>query len=152
MANLQEITLKVYKKTDAVPTDQIGVVAFGDSITDGYGECSRNDKCYPSKLTTMLKAAGFNLKNNAVDNQGQSTQQIGDAGQGFHSRVGNIPNDTKVVCLLGGTNDIHQNRNDNPAKGDPDKVFERLQALIGEIKTQAPNATIFVGSIPHFDF
>lgn len=152
MANLKEITLKVYKKTDAVPTDQIGVVAFGDSITDGYGECSRNDKCYPSKLTTMLKAAGFNLKNNAVDNQGQSTQQIGDAGQGFHSRVGNIPNDTKVVCLLGGTNDIHQNRNDNPAKGDPDKVFERLQALIGEIKTQAPNATIFVGSIPHFDF
>lgn len=152
MANLQEITLKVYKKTDAVPTDQIGVVAFGDSITDGYGECSRNDKCYPSKLTNLLTTAGFNLKNNAVDNQGQSTQQIGDAGQGFRSRVGNIPNDTKIVCLLGGTNDIHQNRNDNPAKGDPDKVFERLQALISEIKAQAPGATIFVGSIPHFDF
>lgn len=150
MANLQEITLKVYKKTDAVPTDQIGVVAFGDSITDGYGECSRNDKCYPSKLTTMLKAAGFNLKNNAVDNQGQSTQQIGDAGQGFHSRVGNIPTDTKVVCLLGGTNDIHQSG--SSVRGNPQGVFDRLQALIGEIKTQAPNATIFVGSIPHFDF
>ena len=158
MANLQEITLKVYKKTGTVPIDSIGIVAFGDSITDGYNNswetgglnCSRNDKCYPSKLTTMLKAAGFNLKNNTVDNQGQSTQQIGDAGQGFRSRVGNIPNDTKIVCLLGGTNDIHQSG--SSVKGNPQGVFERLQALIGEIKTQAPNATIFVGSIPHFDF
>lgn len=150
MANLQGITLKVYKKTGTVPTDSIGIVAFGDSITDGYGECSRNDKCYPSKLTNLLTTAGFNLKNNAVDNQGQSTQQIGDAGQGFRSRVGNIPNDTKIVCLLGGTNDIHQGG--SSVKGDPDGVFNRLQRLISEIKTQAPNATIFVGSIPHFDF
>ena len=150
MANLQEITLKVYKKTGTVPKDSIGIVAFGDSITDGYGECSRNDKCYPSKLTTMLKAAGFNLKNNAVDNQGQSTQQIGDAGQGFRSRVGNIPNDTKVVCLLGGTNDIHQNY--SSVRGNPQGVFDRLQALIGDIQKQAPGATIFAGSIPHFDF
>lgn len=158
MKNLPEITLKVYKKTGTVPTDSIGIVAFGDSITDGYNNswetgglnCSRNDKCYPSKLTTMLTAAGFKLKNNTVDNQGQSTQQIGDAGQGFRSRVGNIPNDTKIVCLLGGTNDIHQSG--SSVKGNPQGVFERLQALIGEIKTQAPNATIFVGSIPHFDF
>lgn len=152
MANLQEITLKVYKKTGTVPTDSIGIVAFGDSITDGYEECSRNDKCYPSKLTNLLTTAGFQLKNSKVDNQGVSQQQIGDSGQGFRSRVTSIPSDTQIVCLLGGTNDIHQNRNDNPAKGDPDKVFERLQALISEIKAQAPSATIFVGSIPHFDF
>lgn len=158
MANLQEITLKVYKKTGTVPTDSIGIVAFGDSITDGYNNswetgglnCSRNDKCYPSKLTTMLTAAGFKLKNNTVDNQGQSTQQIGDAGQGFRSRVGNIPNDTKIVCLLGGTNDIHQSG--SSVKGNPQGVFERLQALIGDIQKQAPGATIFVGSILHFDF
>lgn len=150
MANLQEITLKVYKKTGTVPTDSIGIVAFGDSITDGYGECSRNDKCYPNKLTTMLTAAGFKLKNNAVDNQGQSTQQIGNVGEGFRSRVGNIPTDTKVVCLLGGTNDIHQSG--SSVRGNPQGVFDRLQALIGDIQKQAPNATIFVGSIPHFDF
>lgn len=150
MKNLPEITLKVYKKTGTVPKDSIGIVAFGDSITDGYGECSRNDKCYPSQLTTMLTTAGFKLKNGAVDNQGQSTQQIGDAGQGFRSRVGNIPNDTKIVCLLGGTNDIHQSG--SSVKGNPQGVFDRLQALIGDIQKQAPNATIFVGSIPHFDF
>lgn len=150
MANLQEITLKVYKKTGTVPTDSIGIVAFGDSITDGYGECSRNDKCYPSKLTNLLTTAGFKLKNNAVDNQGQSTQQIGNVGEGFRSRVGNIPTDTKVVCLLGGTNDIHQSG--SSVRGNPQGVFDRLQALIGDIQKQAPNATIFVGSIPHFDF
>lgn len=153
MKNLPKITLKVYKKTGTVPTDQIGVVAFGDSITDGYEECSRNDKCYPSKLTNLLTAAGFKLKNKAVANKGNSGEQIGDAGNGFRKRVtSDIPSDTQIVCLLGGTNDIHQNRDDNPAKGDPDKVFNRLQALISEIKAQAPGATIFVGSIPHFDF
>ena len=152
MKNLPEITLKVYKKTGTASTDPIGIVAFGDSITDGYGECSRNDKCYPSKLTTMLTAAGFNLKSNAVDNQGQSTQQIGANKEWgtFSGRVGNIPADTKVVCLLGGTNDIHQSG--SSVRGNPQGVFERLQALISEIKTQAPHATIFVGSIPHFDF
>lgn len=156
IANLKEITLKVYKKTGTVPTDSIGIVAFGDSITDGYSggglDCSKNDKCYPSKLTTMLTAAGFNLKNNAVDNQGQSTQQIGanKKEDTFSSRVGNIPTDTKVVCLLGGTNDIHQNY--SSVRGNPQGVFDRLQALIGDIQKQAPNATIFVGSIPHFDF
>ena len=155
MANLQEITLKVYKKTGTASTDPIGIVAFGDSITNGYNggglDCSKNDKCYPSKLTTMLTAAGFKLKHDAVANKGNSGEQIGEAGNGFRSRVtSDIPNDTKIVCLLGGTNDIHQNY--SSAKGDPDKVFERLQALISEIKTQAPSATIFVGSIPHFDF
>lgn len=151
MANLQGITLKVYKKTDAVPTDQIGVVAFGDSITDGYEwQYSKTDKCYPSKLTNLLTTAGFQLKNSKVDNQGVSQQQIGDSGQGFRSRVTSIPSDTQIVCLLGGTNDIHQSG--SSVRGNPQGVFDRLQALIGEIKTQAPNATIFVGSIPHFDF
>ena len=155
MANLQEITLKVYKKTGTASTDPIGIVAFGDSITNGYNggglDCSKNEKCYPSKLTTMLTAAGFKLKNDAVANKGNSGEQIGEAGNGFRSRVtSDIPADTKIVCLLGGTNDIHQNY--SSAKGDPDKVFERLQALISEIKMQAPDATIFVGSIPHFDF
>lgn len=155
MANLQEITLKVYKKTGTVSTNPIGIVAFGDSITNGYNggglDCSKNDKCYPSKLTTMLTAAGFKLKHDAVANKGNSGEQIGDVGQGFRSRVtSDIPADTKIVCLLGGTNDIHQNY--SSAKGDPDKVFERLQALIGDIQKQAPDATIFVGSIPHFDF
>lgn len=159
MANLQEITLKVYKKTGTVPTDPIGIVAFGDSITDGYNNswetgglnCSKNEKYYPSKLTTMLTAAGFKLKNDAVANKGNSGEQIGEAGNGFRSRVtSDIPADTKIVCLLGGTNDIHQGG--SSVKGDPDGVFNRLQGLISEIKTQAPDATIFVGSIPHFDF
>lgn len=155
MANLQEITLKVYKKTGTVSTNPIGIVAFGDSITNGYNggglDCSKNDKCYPSKLTTMLTAAGFKLKHDAVANKGNSGEQIGDVGQGFRSRVtSDIPADTKIVCLLGGTNDIHQGG--SSVKGDPDGVFNRLQGLISEIKTQAPDATIFVGSIPHFDF
>ena len=149
----------MYKKTGTVPKDSIGIVAFGDSITDGYNNswetgglnCSKNEKCYPSKLTTMLTAAGFKLKNDAVANKGNSGEQIGEAGNGFRSRVtSDIPADTKIVCLLGGTNDIHQGG--SSVKGDPDGVFNRLQGLISEIKTQAPDATIFVGSIPHFDF
>ncbi|MGN0631799.1 MAG: GDSL-type esterase/lipase family protein, partial [Ruminococcus sp.] len=85
-------------------------------------------------------------------NKGISGQQIGGSdSDGFRGRVANdIPSDTDIVCFLGGTNDIHQGS--STVKGDPDGVYERFVACIEKIKNQAPNAVIFVGSIPHFDF
>ncbi|MGN0631281.1 MAG: Cna B-type domain-containing protein, partial [Ruminococcus sp.] len=51
---VSEIVLDVLKKVPSVPSTGIKLVAFGDSITDGYGSsepnCSKNGKDYPSKL------------------------------------------------------------------------------------------------------
>lgn len=144
-------TVEVYQQTVQKPTEAISVVAFGDSITDGYGELSRGEYCYPTQLTKLLTDGGYTLSGGSISNQGVSQQQIDDANQGFRSRITSaIPSDTDIVLFLGGTNDIHQSS--SSVRGNPDGVYARFEACIEEIKTQAPNAVIFVGSIPHFDF
>lgn len=156
---VSEIVLDVLKKVPSVPSTGIKLVAFGDSITDGYGSsepnCSKNGKDYPSKLVALLRKSKYTITNGDdvySFNKGESQQQIGGSdNDGFRSRVTNdIPSDTNIVCFLGGTNDIHQSG--SSVRGNPDGVYERFVACIEKIKTQAPNAVIFVGSIPHFDF
>lgn len=144
-----DATVEVYQQTTQVPTGEMGIVAFGDSITNGYWTSTED---YPTKLTAMLKEAEYQLKNDHVENQGISQQQIGGStSEGFRSRVSNIPSDTDIVLFLGGTNDIHQGG--SAVHGNPQGVFERFQACIEEIQAQTNNqAVIFVGSIPHFDF
>lgn len=153
------ITLDVLKKVPSKPEDGIKLIAFGDSITEGYNggglDCNKNGEDYPSKLVASLTKAGYTIKNgsNVGDfNKGVSTQQIGaNKTDGFRNRVAtDIPSDTDIVCFIGGTNDIHQT---GDAKGDPQEVYRRFEACIGEIMAQTDNkAIIFVGSIPHFDF
>lgn len=153
--SLPEIQLKVYKQNSVKP-ENLKLIAFGDSITDGYGDCSRNGKDYPSKLVSKLNQNDYNVVgsdnvNNNI-NKGVSQQQIGStSSDGFRSRISSaIPSDTNIICFLGGTNDIHQG---GDAQGNPTEVFRRFQACIEEIKVQTQNnAVIFVGSIPHFDF
>lgn len=153
------ITLDVLKKVPSVPEDGIKLIAFGDSITDGYDKsepnCSKNGKDYPSKLVNLLKV-NYTITNGSSVfdfNKGESGQQIGatkDTDGTIRKRVtSDIPSDTDIVCFIGGTNDIHQS---GDALGKPDIVYQRFEACIREIKEQAKNAIIFVGSIPHFDF
>ena len=141
-------TVEVYRQTVQIPEDEISVVAFGDSITNGYWTSTED---YPTKLTGLLTDNGYKLVNGKVDNQGISQQQIGgSSSDGFRARVVNIPTNTDIVLFLGGTNDIHQGQ--SSVHGDPQGVFDRLKACIEAIQTQAPGAVIFIGSIPHFDF
>ncbi|MDD6344665.1 MAG: Cna B-type domain-containing protein, partial [Oscillospiraceae bacterium] len=103
---VENITLEVYKKAVQVPESGLKIVAFGDSITDGYGSsepnCSKNGKDYPSKLVALLKANNYTITNgdNVNDfNKGISQQQIGGSdNEGFRGRVNNdIPSDTNIV-------------------------------------------------------
>ena len=161
-SSLPSIELRVYKQNSVKPANGLKLIAFGDSITDGYASddlnCSRNGKDYPSKLVSSLEKNGYtivgseNVNNNI--NKGHSGQQIGDsasASNTIRSQVtSDISSDANVICFLGGTNDIHQSY--SPVQGNSDGVFERFKACIKEIKKQAPDAVIFVGSIPHFNF
>ena len=155
MSNLPPITLDVYKKEAKIPENGLKIVAFGDSITNGYDGCSKNGKDYPSKLITLLTNNKYFLTDTNIYNvnKGESQQQIGGSkSDGFRSRVNtDIPEDVDIICFLGGTNDIHQSG--SSVKGDPEGVFQRFKACIEEIQTRTKNnAVIFVGSIPHFDF
>lgn len=153
------VQVRLYKKGESVPANGLKLIAFGDSITDGYGSsepnCSKNGKDYPSKLINLLKNNNYTIVNAGQVgdfNKGESGQQIGGSNsEGFRSRINTaIPSDTNVICFLGGTNDIHQQY--SSVRGNPQGVYDRFEACITEIKAQAPNAVIFVGSIPHFDF
>lgn len=180
-SQLPEIVLKLYKKTDpkirdgchpskegyteianvyynainniygSRKTESLKIVAFGDSITDGYQTMSKTADCYPSQLTEMLKKAGYTLDGDAVVNKGISGEQVGNnSTDGFRRRItSDIPSDADIVLLLGGTNDIHQS---GDAQKNPTECMRRLQACIEEIRDHAKGATIIVGSIPHFDF
>lgn len=156
-----EIQLTVSKKDTQIPENGLKVIAFGDSITDGYANsepnCSKNGKDYPSKLINLLKTNYIIINNsNVYDfNKGVSREQIGvdaNTNNTIRKRVtSDIPTDTNIVCFIGGTNDIHQSY--SAVFANPEGVYERFVACIEEIKTRTDNkAVIFVGSIPHFDF
>ncbi|MCM1506543.1 MAG: GDSL-type esterase/lipase family protein [Ruminococcus flavefaciens] len=157
-APVDSIQVRLYKEGESAPKTGLKVICFGDSITDGYGSsesnCSKNGKDYPSKLINLLTSNNYTITNGSPVwnfNKGESGQQIGNENDGFRKRVStDIPADTDIICFIGGTNDIHQSG--SSVKGDAKGVYDRFEACIGEIQTQAPNAVIFVGSIPHFDF
>ncbi|MBO5103861.1 MAG: Cna B-type domain-containing protein, partial [Ruminococcus sp.] len=138
------------------PEKELEIIALGDSITDGYQTFSKGEKCYPSKLTSFLTNKSYKLKGNSVVNRGESGQRLGnsaDDGDTIRNRVKSQITDTAdIVLLLGGTNDIHQDRYNNNAWSNPTECMRRLEACIGEIQAKAENAIIIVGSIPHFDY
>lgn len=138
------------------PNEELEIIALGDSITDGYDNFSKGEKCYPSKLTSFLTKKSYKIKGNSIVNKGISGQRLGanaTDNDTIRKRVTSDITDTAdIVLLLGGTNDIHQGRYDNNAWSNPTECMRRLEACMKEIQEQAKNAIIIVGSIPHFDY
>ncbi|MGD3108991.1 SGNH/GDSL hydrolase family protein [Streptomyces sp. YGL11-2] len=87
-----------------------GVVAFGDSITDGYGSTVDTDRRYPDRLAERFAAAG---RPRSVLNEGISGNQLTNSTSGFGEKAVvrfrkdalNTPN-VGTVILLEGINDI----------------------------------------------
>lgn len=134
---------------DSVPTETLDIVALGDSITEGYrvGLDGTVDS-YPTHLTRKLNSKGYKLKDSSVVNAGVSTKQIPDFV--YNNNYGKITEDTNIILLLGGTNDIHQSG--STVHGNPEEVCKRLETLINTLHTTAPKAKIILGTIPYFVF
>lgn len=154
---IESITLDVLKEVATVPEDGLYVVTFGDSITDSYNKGTP----YPYQMTDILEDDyGYTLiglENNYIKKMGYSGYQIGsNSTSGLRGQVSGVPTDADVVCVLGGTNDIHQGGKwgSNTAFINPEECLNRLKAWISEIDTRVTNEdlVIIVGSIPHFDF
>ncbi len=154
---IESITLDVLKEVATVPEDGLHVVTFGDSITDSYNKGTP----YPYQMTDILEDDyGYTLiglENNYIKKMGYSGYQIGsNSTSGLRGQVSGVPTDADVVCVLGGTNDIHQGGKwgSNTAFINPEECLNRLKAWISEIDTRVTNEdlVIIVGSIPHFDF
>lgn len=158
MANLQEITLKVYKKAGVTAPANLKVLALGDSITNGDGN---NYQGYWTYLKNDLNANQISVDGDAGTwKKGRTGYAIKTVNSGNASELGltftenrtgiyeNIDSDFNnspdVVLLMAGTNDIISNYRTG--------IINRLQSLIEKVHEKAPNAVIFVASIPDFNF
>ncbi len=157
--NIDSITLDVMKEVATVPEDGLNIVAFGDSITDGYWQGSNP---YPYQMTSILTGEDYgytltNLENGYIRKRGNSGWKIGsDKNNGLRSQISNqVTVDADIVCFIGGTNDIHQyDSGGNNAFINPTECMNRLKACIEEIQEHVTNEDmiVLVGSIPYFDF
>ncbi|MEV4182350.1 SGNH/GDSL hydrolase family protein [Streptosporangium canum] len=103
-----------------------GVVAFGDSLTDGYGSSADADNRYPDELAERLAAAG---RPRAVLNQGISGNRVtvdsvwlGDKGTSrFRRDVLGQPG-VGTVIILEGINDIGMSEAPSPIGAPPTDV------------------------------
>lgn len=133
------------------------VVAFGDSITDGYGTAPNADNRYPDELAERLVSAGRRL---AVVNAGiNGNKLLGEStcyGQSgiarFHRDVLAEPGVRSVIVLLG-TNDIGGGGYPDFGCGASAKVTEReliagFRSLIRTAHTH--HITIIGATIPPF--
>ncbi|UKY52085.1 SGNH/GDSL hydrolase family protein [Streptomyces inhibens] len=123
-------------------THRDGVVAFGDSITDGYGATPDTDNRYPDELAERFAAAG---RPRSVVNQGISGNQLTNdtswAGEKavarFRKDVLNEPN-VGTVIVLEGINDIGASEwPDFPGGPTPDVSVEQLIAAQRELIREA---------------
>jgi acyl-CoA thioesterase-1 len=103
----------------AQATDKpLKIVAFGDSLTAGYG--LSGTQAFPSKLEATLKTKGHNV---TVVNAGVS----GDTASGGLARLDwSVPEDADAVILELGANDALRGVDPAVTKASLDKILTRL--------------------------
>lgn len=101
------------------PDVPLRIVAFGDSLTAGYGLPAQD--AFPAKLERALKAKGVNVE---IENAGVS----GDTASGGLSRIDwSIPDGTDAVILELGANDMLRGV-------DPKVTREALDSILATLK------------------
>lgn len=96
------------------------IVAFGDSLTAGYGLPAQD--AFPAKLQTALRAKGHNVE---IENAGVS----GDTASGGLSRIDwSIPDGTDAVIVELGANDMLRGVDPNVTRRALDEILAKLKA------------------------
>jgi acyl-CoA thioesterase I len=98
----------------------VRVVAFGDSLTAGYG-LSGND-AYPAKLQTALRAKGYDV---TITNAGVSGDTTA---QGLARLDWSVPQGTQAVILEFGANDFFRGVPPAVARKNLETMIEKLKA------------------------
>ena len=97
------------------------IVAFGDSLTAGYGLSAQD--AFPAKLQSALKAKGHNVE---IENAGVS----GDTASGGLSRLDwSIPDGTDAVIVELGANDMLRGI-------DPKLTLQAIDEILARLKSR----------------
>jgi acyl-CoA thioesterase-1 len=98
----------------------VKIVAFGDSLTAGYGLPAQDT--FPAKLQAALKAKGHNVE---IENAGVS----GDTASGGLSRLDwSIPDGTDAVIVELGANDMLRGVDPKVTRQALDEILKQLKA------------------------
>ncbi|MFK0296001.1 SGNH/GDSL hydrolase family protein [Streptomyces sp. NPDC090442] len=124
------------------PVRRDGIVAFGDSITDGYGSTVDANHRYPDVLAERLAAAG---RPRSVLDEGISGNQLTHTTPGFGEKaLARFPKDAlnapnvRTVVLLEGINDIGMSEvSGQPGEPTPEVSARQLIAAQRELIRQA---------------
>ena len=113
-------TLELPTLNSALSAEPIRIVAFGDSLTSGYG--LRPQEAFPAKLAAALKAKGYDVN---IANAGVS----GDTTAAGLARLDwSVPKGTQAVILEFGANDAFRGVTPEIAKKNLDEIINRLKA------------------------
>lgn len=111
--------------TGAMAADPIRIVAFGDSLSAGYGLSA--DQAFPVRLERLLRAKGHNV---TVANAGVS----GDTTAGGRERIDwAVPPGTDAVILELGANDALRRLPADRARANLDAILAKLKARRVEV-------------------
>jgi len=100
--------------------DPVRIVAFGDSLTAGYGVAPQD--AFPSKLAAALRTKGYDV---AIANAGVS----GDTTSAALARLDwSVPADTQAVILEFGANDAFRGVIPSIVSQNLDEIIRRLKA------------------------
>lgn len=119
------LVLLVHMNTASAQERPIRIVAFGDSLTAGFGLPPKN--AFPVRLQAALKARGHNV---TVVNAGVS----GDTTAGGLARLDwAVPDDTDAVIVELGANDALRGLDPAAARKNLDSILKRIKAKGADI-------------------
>jgi len=123
--------------TSATAQDPVRIVAFGDSLTAGYGLLAGD--AYPVKLEAALRARGYNV---SIANAGVS----GDTTAAGLARVDySVPPGTQAVILELGANDMFQGVPPAAIRHNLEAIIQKLRARHIEVMLAGMYATRNLG-------
>lgn len=142
-----EVSMEIYRNAvttaatddsgnDNTP-DDLQVVALGDPITRGSFNNISDEYRYPQTLQRLLQSGGF--KNATVQNKSIDGDEI------YKMKANAMEENTDILCLMGGTNDVIHTVSRS-------KSEEDLRKLITDLHAKNQDAVILVGGIPCFNF
>ena len=138
--------------------DEPQLMPLGDSITAGQHRFGAVPGGYRIQFWERAVADGL-----SIDFVGNSNNKSGGLGDGDHAgqpgrSIGGTTSWVRdslssyspdAILLMIGTNDLRSDFNDDGF--DKDQMLDRLETLIDEILDEAPNAHLYVSSIPPVD-
>jgi acyl-CoA thioesterase-1 len=113
------------------------IVAFGDSLTAGYGLLGTD--AYPSKLQAVLRSKGYNV---TIANAGVSGDTTA---QGLARVDYSVPQGTQAVILEFGANDMLRGVSPATVKQNLEAIIQKLKARHIEVMLAGMYATRNLG-------